>query len=65
MENVILSCEDCMGVSKQCSSIGTCKRLVLNHLLRILKERYTCGGNNRWIIITPAELTEIEKEIEK
>ena len=38
------------------------------HLLRILKERYTCGVKddmaNGWIMISPEQLAEIEKEIE-
>jgi hypothetical protein len=39
------------------------------HLLRILKERYTCGNKddmaNGWIMISPEAYQELLKEIER
>jgi len=44
-------------------------RIAQRKLLRILKERYTCGVKDDmahgWIMISPEELAEIEKEIER
>ena len=68
MENVILSCDGCqLDGTDECSSISNCKKLVLRHLLRILKERYKCGDKDDmahgWIMISPEQMAEIEKEI--
>jgi hypothetical protein len=50
------------------NSPHTIARVQARHLLRILKERYTCGVKgdlaNGWIMISPDELAEMEKEIE-
>ena len=81
MKNVILSCEDCKAANhNRCESIGKCKKLVLRHLLRILKEpckkHYEeefvshCSDAKERIYpehkyLCPDCMAEIEKEIEK
>ncbi len=66
MENVILSCDKCRYQGK-CYMPDNCKTESTRHLLRILKERYSCGVKddmaNGWIMISPEQMAEIEKEI--
>lgn len=76
MENVILSEEEIIDLwhfYEGTSDFEKDKAIAKNaqrKLLRILKERYTNRGrhiNTRydWIMISPDEIAEIEKEIEK
>jgi hypothetical protein len=41
MENVILSCDDCLRDREHCLSTGECKILVARHLLKIMMEKCT------------------------